>query len=160
MASYVIFEPPCASQPEDAAVFVRDGFHWLAFIVPFIWFLWYRLWIEAGLVFAAMVGLSALEQVDGMQGIVPAISLLLSLGLGFEAPTMRMAALRRRGWRERGVVEADGCDEAAIRYLADADTDMPAPAPYPPSATPAPTTSPRRSGAVPALGLFSYPGRH
>lgn len=159
MASYVIFEPPGASQPEDA-VFVRDGFHWLAFIVPFIWFLWYRLWIEAGLVFAAMVGLSALEQVDGMQGIVPAISLLLSLGLGFEAPAMRMAALRRRGWRERGVVEADGCDEAAIRHLADADTDMPAPAPYPPSATPAPTTSPRRSGAVPALGLFSYPGRH
>ncbi len=159
MASYVIFEPPGAPRSEDA-VFVRDGFHWLAFIVPFFWFLWYRLWIEAGLVFAAMVGLSALEQVDGMQGIVVPVSLLLSLGLGFEAPVLRMAALRRRGWRERGVVEADGRDEAEIRYLADADTDMPAPAPYPPSATPAPTTPPRRSGAVPALGLFSYPGRH
>jgi hypothetical protein len=159
MASYVIFEPPGAPRPEDA-VFVRDGFHWLAFIAPFFWFLWYRMWIEAGLVFAAMVGLSALEQVDGMQGIVAPVSLLLSLGLGFEAPALRMAALRRRGWRERGVVEADGYDEATIRYLADADTDMPAPAPYPPSATPAPTTSPRRSGAVPALGLFSYPGRH
>jgi hypothetical protein len=157
MASYVIFEPPGASRPEDA-VFVRDGFHWLAFIVPFFWFLWYRMWIEAGLVFAAMVGLSALEQVDGMQGIVPAV--LLSLGLGFEAPVLRMAAVRRRGWRERGVVEADGYDEAAIRYLADADTDMPAPAPYLPSATPASATPLRRSGAVPALGLFSYPGRH
>jgi hypothetical protein len=159
MASYVIFEPPGAAEPERA-IFVRDGFHWLAFIVPFFWFLWHRLWIEAGLVFAAMVGLSALEQVDGMQGIVPVVSLLVSLGLGFEAPALRMAALRHRGWREWGVVEADGHDEAAIRYLADADTDMPAPAPYPPSATPAPTTPPCRSGAVPALGLFSYPGRH
>jgi hypothetical protein len=159
MASYVIFEPPGAPRPEDA-VFVRDGFHWLAFIVPFFWFLWHRLWLEAGLVFAAMVGLSALEQVGGMQGIVAPISVLLSLGLGFEAPALRMAALRRRGWRERGVVEADGRDEAEIRYLADADTDMPASVPYPLSTAPAPTMPPRRPGAVPALGLFSYPGRH
>jgi hypothetical protein len=107
-----------------------------------------------------MVGLSALEQVGGMQGIVAPISVLLSLGLGFEAPALRMAALRRRGWRERGVVEADGRDEAEIRYLADADTDMPASVPYPLSTAPAPTMPPRRPGAVPALGLFSYPGRH
>lgn len=158
MASYVIFEPPGASRPEDA-VFVCDGFHWLAFIVPFFWFLWYRLWLETGLVFVAMVGLSALERVEGMQGIVPAVSLLLSLCLGFEAPMLRMAALRRRGWHEWGVVDADGPDEAAIRYLADADTDIPAAAPYRPAA-PAPSTPPRGSVAVPALGLFSYPGRH
>jgi hypothetical protein len=158
MASYVIFEPPGAPEPERA-IFVRDGFHWLAFIVPFFWFLWHRLWLEAGLVFAAMVGLSALEGVDGMQGIVPAVSLLVSLGLGFEAPTLHMAALRRRGWRDWGVVEADGHDEAAIRYLADEGGEMPAPAPYRPAA-PAPATSARRTGAAPALGLLNYPGRH
>src|SRR6185312_13240144 len=118
MASYVIFEPPGAMRPEDA-VLVRDGFHWLAFIVPFFWFLWHRLWLEAGLVFAAMAGLAALEGVEGMPGIVAPVSLLLSLGLGFEAPALWMAALRRRGWREWGVVEAEGRNEAAIRYLAD-----------------------------------------
>jgi hypothetical protein len=157
MASYVIFEPPGAPRPERA-IFVRDGFHWLAFILPFFWFLWYRLWLEAGLVFAAMIGLSALEQVEGMQGVVPAVSLLVALGLGFEAPPLRMAALRRRGWREWGVVEAEGHDEAAIRYLADEGADMPAAAPYHP-APPVSDASARRSGAVPALGLFSYPGR-
>jgi hypothetical protein len=159
MASYVIFEPPGTTRPQDA-VFIRDGFHWLAFLVPFFWFLWHRLWLEAGLVFAAMVGLGALEGVEGMPGIVAPVSLLLSLGLGFEAPALWMAALRRRGWREWGVVEADGRDEAAIRYLADADIDMPAPAPYPPSTASTPTTPPRRPAAVPALGLLSYPGRH
>jgi hypothetical protein len=158
MASYVIFEPPGAPEPETA-VFVRDGFHWLAFLVPFFWFLWHRLWLEAGLVFAAMVGFSILEQIDGMQGIVPAVSLLASLGLGFEAPVLHMAALRRRGWREWGVVEADNRDEAAIRYLADENGETPAPAPYRPAA-PASDASGRRSGTVPALGLFSYPGRH
>jgi hypothetical protein len=159
MASYVIFEPPGAPRPEDA-VFIRDGFHWLAFIVPFFWFLWHRLWLEAGLVFAAMVGLAALERVDGMQGVVTPVSLLLSLGLGFEAPALWMAALRRRSWRERGVVEADNRDEAAIRYLADADVEPAAPVPYPASTASAHTTPPRRPAAVPALGLFSYPGRH
>jgi hypothetical protein len=158
MASYVIFEPPGAPQPERA-MFIRDGFHWLAFLVPFFWFLWHRLWLEAGLVFAATVGLSALEEVDGMQGIVPAVSLLAALGLGFEAPALHMAALRRRGWRERGVVEADNRDEAAIRYLAEEDGESPASAPYRPAAS-APATPSRRSGAAPALGLLDYPGRH
>lgn len=157
MASYVIFEPPGASRPEDA-VFIRDGFHWLAFIVPFFWFLWHRLWLEAGLVFAAMAGLAALEGVEGMPGIVAPVSLLLSLGLAFEAPALWMAALRRRGWREWGVVEAEGRNEAAIRYLADAEPAAPRPFSVP--AASSPETGRRRSGAVPALGLFSYPGRH
>jgi hypothetical protein len=159
MASYVIFEPPGAPRPEDA-VFIRDGFHWLAFIVPFFWFLWHRLWLEAGLVFAAMTGLAALEGVEGMPGIVAPVSLLLSLGLGFEAPALWMAALRRRGWREWGVVEAEGRNEAAIRYLADADVEPAAPRPFGVPAASSPETGRRRSGAVPALGLFSYPGRH
>jgi hypothetical protein len=159
MASYVIFEPPGAPRPEDA-VFIRDGFHWLAFIVPFFWFLWHRLWLEAGLVFAAMAGLAALEGVEGMPGIVAPVSLLLSLGLGFEAPALWMAALRRRGWREWGVVEAEGRNEAAIRYLADADVEPASPRPFSVPAASSPETGRHRSGAVPALGLFSYPGRH
>jgi hypothetical protein len=158
MASYVVFEPPGPPRPEGAA-FVRDSFRWLAFLVPFFWFLWYRLWIEAGLVFVAMIGLSALERVDGFQGVVPLVSLVLALGLGFEAPALRMAALRRRGWREWGVAEASNGDEAAIRYAAGARAE-PLPGgravePVPPSEH-APA---RRPGAGPALGLLHYPGR-
>jgi hypothetical protein len=159
VASYIVFEPSGPPQPERA-VFVRDGFHWLAFLVSVFWLLWYRLWIEAGLVFAAMVGLSALEQVEALANIVPVLSFLLAFGLGFEAPALRMAALRRRGWREWGVVEANGGDEAAIRYLAEAGTAaaggvIEAPVPAPPSG-PSPV---RRPGGIPALGLFHYPGR-
>jgi hypothetical protein len=157
VASYVIFEPPGPPAPEDA-VFIRDGFHWLAFIAPVFWFLWYRLWIEAGLVFAAMVGLTALERVEEMRAVVPAVSLLLSLGLGFEAPAIRMAALRRRGWREWGVAEANGGDEAAIRYLAEAGAELPGGTGR---ELPAPSSGPARpTGAGPALGLLHYPGRH
>ena len=157
MASYVIFEPPGPPEPERA-VFVRDGFHWLAFLFSVLWFLWYRLWIEAGLVFAAMVGLSALERIDGLQGAVSVASFLLALGLGFEAPALRIAALRRRGWREWGAVEANSGDEAAIRYLADAGASAASEPTYEPSAPPSAPAAVRRRGTAPALGLLHYPG--
>ena len=54
MASYVVMEPPGASRNDAAAgaVLVRDGFSFLAFLLPPLWLLWHRLWIEAALVFA------------------------------------------------------------------------------------------------------------
>jgi hypothetical protein len=159
VASYVIFEPPGQPEPERA-VFVRDGFHWLAFLFSVLWFLWYRLWIEAGLVFAAMVGLSAIEDIEGLQGAALVVSFLLALGLGFEAPALRMAALRRRGWREWGVVEANDGDEAAIRYLADADAELPVGTGREPPASPSGSAPARRPAAVPVLGLLNYPGRN
>jgi hypothetical protein len=157
VASYVIFEPPGAPQRERA-VFVRDGFHWLAFLLSVFWLLWYRLWIEAGLVFAAMVGLSALGDVEGLQAAAVAVSFLLAFGLGFEAPALRMAALRRRGWREWGAVEANSGDEAAIRYLADAGASAASEPTYEPSAPPSAPAAVRRRGTAPALGLLHYPG--
>jgi hypothetical protein len=81
--------------------------------------------------------------------------LLVSLYVGLEASALKLAALRRRGWREWGVVEADNADEAEIRYLAEALTgsdETPAP---PPTAGPAAP----RSTSQPALGLLAYPGK-
>ncbi len=159
MASYVIFEPPGAPQPENA-VFVRDGFHWLAFLVPFFWFLWHRLWIEAGLVFAAMIGVAGLERVQGMEGVVPVLSILLALGLGFEAPALRMAALRRRGWREWGAAEADIEGEAVIRYLSEAGPETPPAKTLTRQLQPMEQPGGLAAQSGPALGLFSYPTRH
>ena len=35
--------------------FVRDGFSFLAFLLPPLWLLWHRLWIEAVLAFAVLM---------------------------------------------------------------------------------------------------------
>ena len=37
------------------AAFIRDGFSFLAFLLPPLWLLWHRLWIEAALALAALV---------------------------------------------------------------------------------------------------------
>ena len=46
MASWIVMQPPDRTRDADLA-FVRDGFSVFAFLVPPLWLLWHRLWIEA-----------------------------------------------------------------------------------------------------------------
>ena len=81
MAIYVVMEPPAANATDAAerAVLVRDGFAFLAFLLPPLWLLWHRLWIEAALAFAAGVGLTALGETAGLGFAGAALSLLVSI---------------------------------------------------------------------------------
>lgn len=166
MASYVVMEPPSAAGGEagrEAAVTVRDGFHLLAFLVPAVWLLWHRLWIEALAAIAVSMALSAAGSVAGFGHAAPALSLLVALYAGLEGPALRLAALRRRGWREWGVVEADNAADAEIRYLHDAGVeaaDASEPAAAPRAAISAAPVAPPRGPSGPALGLFAYPGKN
>lgn len=159
MATYVIMEPAPAAGARNArdTVFIRDGFAFLAFLVPFLWLLWHRLWIEAALALGAALLLGGLGEYGGMGAVAPLLSILVSIYVGLEGAALRVHALRRRGWREAGVVEADSVEDAETRYFAEQGArepdmvDRPAPA----VAAQAPLR-PAHSG--PALGLFSYPG--
>ena len=155
MASFVVMEPP-GRAAEERAVIVRDGFHILAFLLPAIWLLVHRLWLETLAVVVAGFVIGLLGAYWG-SGTASLASLMLALFVGLEGSALRLAALRRRGWREWGVVEADNADEAEIRYLAEALTgsdETPAP---PPAATAGPAAP--RSTSQPALGLLAYPGK-
>ncbi len=166
MASYVVMEPPAAAGRadggEDRAVLVRDGFHVLAFLLPAVWLLFHRLWIEALFVVAVSMALSGIGSVAGLGSAAPALSLLVSLYVGLEGSALKLAALRRRGWREWGVVEADNAADAEIRYLSEAvsdadDADEPASVRPSAGSLPPPAAPRRESG--PVLGLFAYPGK-
>ena len=166
MASYVVMEPPFDAGGGDArgradrAVLVRDGFHLFAFLVPALWLLFHRLWIEALLVIAVSLVLAGAGSAAGLGNAAPVLSLLVSLYVGLEGPALRLARYRRRGWRDWGVVEADSAGDAEIRYLAETDAgedgheDRQEEAVWPTAPVAAP-----RPPAGPALGLFSYPGR-
>ena len=168
MASYVVMEPPPDGRGhERQAVLVRDGFHFFAFLIPVLWLLFHRLWIEALFVFALTLTLSGLGSLAGLGNAAPILSLLVSICIGLEGPALKLAALRRRGWRDGGVVEADNARDAEIRYLFDADlfdADMderqePS-QPIGPTQTQAQAQAAPRQPSGPALGLFSYPGRN
>lgn len=158
MASWVILEPPADSTKTDP-VFVRDDFRWLGFIAPPLWLAWHRLWLEAFIALAALVLINAAAASGSVAPIVSWLSPLVGLFVALEGPAMRVAALRRRGYRETAALLAADIEEAELRYAEGDDADsygMAEVAPLPPvDATP---SMPGRSHA-PALGLFSYPGK-
>ena len=157
MAIYVVMEPAGGSSvASERAVFVRDGFHAFAFLVPVVWMLWHRLWIEAALVLAATLAVGAAAELAGVPVAGGVATFFLSVWAGLEGPALRVAALRRRGWTEAGAIEAESLDEAETRYMFDA-ADMEA-APVP-AAFPAPRALPAMPHSGPALGLMAYPDR-
>jgi Protein of unknown function (DUF2628) len=157
MAIYVVMEPPAGSGKTEETAFVRDGFTWLGLLVAPLWLAWNRLWIEAALTFVAMAVLSGLGQRLGLEWAGSMLSLLVSLYVGFEGQNLRIAALRRRGWREWGVVEADNLGDAETRHAFEVDGDADEPAPLPRIVPDASLARTAQTGM--ALGLTHTPGR-
>ncbi|RWO92888.1 DUF2628 domain-containing protein [Mesorhizobium sp.] len=157
MAVYVVMEPPGRGEKPDTTAFVRDGFSWLGFLVPPLWLLWHRLWIEAAMAFVAMALLSMLAEGLSLGLAGRLLSLLVSLYVGLEGQALRIAALRRRGWHEWGVVEADRLDDADTRYVLEAEAHADEPAPVPRIVPDAAHARPAQTGMV--LGLTHTPGR-
>ncbi len=147
MAVYVVMEPPGRS----------DGFAWLGFLVPPLWLAWHRLWIEAALAFVVMALLSALGEKLGLGLAGSLLSLLVSFYVGLEGQGLRIAALRRRGWHEWGVVQAGSLDDADTRYALEADALADQAAPVPRMVPDATLARPAQPGM--ALGLNHIPGR-
>lgn len=159
MASFVVMEPPGSVSPSERAVFVRDGFYVLAFLVPVLWFAVHRCWLAALAALAVAVGVPAAAGMLGYPEAAGGILLVSSFWFGLEAGNIRVAALRRRGFADAGVVEADRASDAEIRYLAGAIDDMPAATMTQPSQPWGTTGRPVQTAGGPALGLFGYPGR-
>ncbi len=155
MAIYVVMEPQGGKA--ETTIFVRDGFSWLAFLLPPLWLAWHRLWVEAGLAFVVMGLLSTLGQWLGLDWAGSALSLLVSLYVGLEGQGLRIAALRRRGWHEWGVIEADNLDDADIRQALDTEALADEPAPLPRIVPDASLARPAQTGLT--LGLTHTPGK-
>lgn len=157
MATYVVMEPPGRSEKVDATAFIRDGFAWLGLLVPPLWLAWHRLWIEAGLAFVVMGLLSMAGENLGLGLAGSLLSLLVSFYVGLEGQGLRIAALRRRGWHEWGVVQAGWLDDADIRYALEVDEQAEEAVPAPRMVPDAALARPAQPGM--ALGLTHIPGR-
>ena len=158
MASYVVMEPPGQSgRAGESTIFVRDGFSLLAFFIPVVWLLWHRLWIEAAIALALSLGIAVLGTQGEFVG-APLVSVLVSTLFGLEGPALRLAALRRRGWREVGLVEADSYEDAETRYLVSEPEDAPEDQSWP-SMQHGPQPARGRGEPVRGSGLLFDPGR-
>jgi len=124
MSVYSVFEPPARNgesvEYAERFKFVHDGFSWSAFIFGPFWMLRHRLvlaflgWLV--LIFVIVFVSRFLSVSRGSELIV---ILLTSLLIGFEASTLRRWTLRRRGWRDIGIVVGDELEVAERRFFDD-----------------------------------------
>ncbi|MGE3147573.1 MAG: DUF2628 domain-containing protein [Pseudorhodoplanes sp.] len=166
MAVYTVHQPPLrrgetASDP-GRFVFVRDGFHFWAFVFGPFWMLRHRLWLALVLYLALIAAVFAAIWFAGAGRAAPFVQLLLALLIGIEASTLRRWTLKRRGWQERGVVVGDDLESAERRFF-DGWTARGAAAGSNPAAPPRPLSDPPRDpanarGQTDIIGLFPEPG--
>lgn len=121
MVTFNVYEPPNASanrlESAEELLFVKDGFSWLAALVPAFWLLWKRMWIE---LVAFMVGagllvwaFTAADAADAGNAILLAAQIIF----GFEAGALHGAALERRGYKLVGTVSGRGAEDCERRFL-------------------------------------------
>jgi hypothetical protein len=168
MPTYTVHQPPAkngAAADPQRFVFVRDGFHFWAFLLTLPWLIYRRLWL-ALLGYVLLTGAMAvvfhfLRTPSGSQAV---IGLLIGVLFGLEAASLRRWTYRRRRWTNIGVVVGDDEEDAERRFFAEWVNHPPEVAPPPAvSAPPArvqPPPMPRNTAANnDVIGLFPQPGR-
>ena len=143
----------------EAIVFVKEGFAWLALLVPLLWLLYHRMWIVlagyAASVVLVQLGVLSLGLADGV-AIVMTIS--LSGLLALQANDLRRWSLARKGYQMVELVrgrDRDECEERFFtRWLASQTEAVPRAVKRVPAS--AGNSSP---GVDDVIGLFPEPGK-
>jgi hypothetical protein len=171
MPTFTVHEPPPRkggtsneSVPERF-VFVRDGFHFWAFLLAPIWLavhrLWFILFCYLVVTIGAAVGMNLLGAPSPVKYLV---TFLIALLMGFEAPSLWRWNLTRRKWKMLGFVVGEDAEMAERRFYAqwtDRQTEAAPSAPSVTSAAPAYSTPVRRGAPTGSdvIGLFPEPGQ-
>jgi hypothetical protein len=162
MPVYTVHEPPQRESDDDALGhamrfrFVRDGFHFWAFLLAPLWMLLHRLWIEL-IAYLLIVGGAAfvmrrlgIEETAGFW-----VALFLAVLIGMEASSLLRWKLARRGFAQVGIVVGDDLEEAERRFFASWDGEEVArPAVVPTVGSP---FTPPASTSGDIVGLFPQP---
>jgi hypothetical protein len=159
MPVYTVHEPPRNERRDDALahtsrfVFVRDGFHFWAFLLAPLWMLRHRLWLELIACLLLVGAVSFALRRLGIEGAGVWIALLIALLVGMEASSLRRWKLARRGFANRGVVVGDDIEDAERRFFG-GWVAAERPVAPPPSAPSRPPLQPSPE----IIGLFPQPG--
>ncbi len=159
MPVYTVHEPP---QRDDDALghserfrFVRDGFHFWAFLVAPLWMLLHRLWLEL-IAYVLIVGGATFVLrrmgIDESAGFW--VALFLALLVGMEASSLLRWKLSRRGFEQVGIVVGDNLEDAERRFFDSWTGEANRPALTTPAA-PSPFGPPAASPDI--VGLFPQP---
>ena len=115
---YTVHINPEYSHAVEKAVFIREGFDFIAFIFGAFWALYHRMWLEALCIAVPVVLLGAADKQNWLDDAsIAVLNLALSFIIGLWANDLRRASLSRRGYIMSDVVVSDGELSAQQRYF-------------------------------------------
>lgn len=171
MVTYTIHIPPegaaRTAEGSEALVFVKDGFSWVALIIPMIWMIFRRMWWPLlGYLAAALVLQIAIVGAGLSEEAAFWALLLFALLFALEASSVRRWSLRRRGYQLYAVVSGHDrvdCETKALAaWLAETPVASP-PSVKAAAAPPSPLRYGPQTGRPPAtdddavIGMFPEP---
>ncbi len=118
MQLYTVHQGPAPASGGDDVVFVLDGFSWVALIVPPLWALFRSLWaVAAGVIIAALAIAAAAQWAGAPERVTAIVSFAAALLFAYEANDLRRWTLRRRGFRDVGIVMGRNLADAEQRFF-------------------------------------------
>jgi hypothetical protein len=122
LRSYLVLTPPnshtsASDQVHHSTVVLADGFSWGAFLVPWAWLLWNRLWLAGLIVFAVQIGSGVLAFMPGFEAAGSLLGFAVSLLVGLEGRNYYGNALKRRGFTLETVIFAQDIATAEAIYF-------------------------------------------
>ena len=165
MPTYTVHAPQLprttdALSATEQFVFVRDGFHFWAFVLAPLWLLLHRLWLALLIYIVGygvlVIGLALARMSSNVHLIA---TLLIALLIGFEASSIWRWTLARRRWVTLGFVVAEDTETAERRFFSEWQKRG-ADAPVPPPTEQKYSVPVRRGPPSPSdvIGLFPEPG--
>ncbi|TDK30416.1 DUF2628 domain-containing protein [Rhizobium deserti] len=156
MRSYAILTPPGGPLPDHRSTLViADRFSWLAFLFPWLWLFWHKLWLAGIVALLVQIGSGFLMQIPGFAPAGLLIGLAVSLLAGLESRNYYSNALGRRGWTVEAIVFAQDRQTAEEIYFS--SLPQPEKQPMPLSSDWAPQgKQPSDGWRGQAPGLFDY----
>jgi hypothetical protein len=114
---YTVHVNPANPQPYEAAEFVEEGFSLKAFVFPFLWVLYFRLWWHAVGLGAFNLALFLLADNGVSHVTVLIVQLGVHLLVGFHANDWRRWRLRQKGHILTDLVTGDSKLRAELRFF-------------------------------------------
>lgn len=119
MPLYQVMQRPHGSVDpfsESGAVFIKDRFSWSAALLTPIWAIYNGLFLETGIwvvLTLVLIGLATILNNPALVWAYPCFALLV----GYEAPNILAAGLRRRGFVPGGDIVANSADVAEMEWM-------------------------------------------
>lgn len=115
---YTVHINPAKAHAVERAVFVYEGFNFMAFVFGVFWALFQRLWWEAVFIVIVIASLGIAEDsgyLDTQSVII--LQMAFNFIIGFQANDWRRGALSRKGYIMSDVVVSEDKLRAQQRYF-------------------------------------------